>query len=436
LLAGIIAITCNYLIGYIPIALAPGFNPMRHLPDCVLVVAICLQYRDRKARNFAVTSVLIFLGILWNKEFGLAVFVANCASIAVFLLCEREGTTIRFRSQVVLAALVPAVALALLPQGSLAAPPVNILLGITAPTTGWDVILKMLAFFSVTALPILYSGIKRRADFPYFYLFLWINATVACVYFIWNSLPHHFWTFIRSNIPFIIVFISTSLGILFPMQEKAHRASLRLVSILVAFVLANFFISPEHPPLNVFGKTFGLNSFKIDMADFDRRFESHVIYDERTRRGRFLTPMVMRPLDADIGMIERHAGEGRKMTLLSIHDCLFPILVDRYNDIPFITLPLNLVSRESERELADFLEKKRPTVIFADKDLFESDLFESINPYDPVLGFLWGTVQQRLLTYAQFKDIVRRSLTGYRKIEDGFLLSAYELTGTGREAPE
>lgn len=63
--------TSILMLGYQLILLAPGYNPMRHIFDMVMIFFFFRYLQKNSLLYLCMTLVTGFIAVLWSKDFGL-----------------------------------------------------------------------------------------------------------------------------------------------------------------------------------------------------------------------------------------------------------------------------------------------------------------------------------------------------------------------------
>ncbi len=410
LLITIISAIFIHVFGFEHIRFAPGYSPLRHLVD-VLVLAFFFLYLfslRRKQLFLAIALVFSVLGILMNKEFGTVLFVSLAVTTTIFIVRCSEDKVKDFAVLAVTVTAAVVVGVSALVGTGENKTLVYTLLGVSVPPTPKYLLL---------GLPVLISGIyvfllygKQTSDRRWRYLlFFWLAyAQGLLVYFVWNPAPNHFTSF---GPVWALLGAMLAKYALSGIQEKKENRIIALSTIALALLI--------YVPTFVF--------YIKDQQSYYREFEDHKTYQWDFPTAKFVTTMDPMYFRDAVGLINKY--EKRKgIYILSKYDNILPYLAGKYSAMPFVEVGLSLVTGREMKQTIDAINGNRPEFIFIDTDIGRNYLGDVYDPTNKATRWLETYVLSsgRAMVLGNFQRLYGEVKDQYQLVERGLLISVYK----------
>ncbi len=395
-------------ISFESIHIAPGFNPMRHFYD-MLVLLGWYGYLFAKRRNlfyFVAAAFCSVMAFLADREFGL--FIASGFFIASFINFHNRR---KIKSIEMLFWLLGALSLVAVPffiKVGKSASLIYSLIGVSTPGIEFN---EMGALLCLLCGGYAFIFLKRWQDnrWKFVALYLLIYAQAGLIYYVWYSEPGHLFVFAAT---WILLF-----AILF--REMFHYSFLAAKQLPVLCLIAIFSFSFMFIPSAV--------TYFIAQRTFLRVFNDHRTYYWDMPTAQFVTTMDPAPFKNAIDLIHHYSHENG-IYIISKYDNFLPFLAERYSEMPFLQMDLSLVTSKEVTMAAQTILKNHPTYLFVDSDIQSSRYGDLIWPNDSINAKILNV---SALSYGRF--LVLRNLTKvfdlvsahYQPIARGQLITVY-----------
>ena len=362
------AMSLVLVISYDALRMAPGFNPIRHFPDLLCLLAIAHDLRRRSRLSALLRAAAIGILIWWNREFGLFFLGASMA----WLIAEACSATGRWRRPVAQFALEAVFAVVLLisaNSGGISDLAQYNLLGIGAPLTRWRDVFGWLAIWTPLIAGLIWIRFfreqvavsERQNNLLDIAGIGAVYAALATIYALWNPSPNHaavIW--MCAVIPLTAFFLW--------IVELASRDK----------VLSHYFLKYS-AVISFFILAFMIVGNQTVLRQFEEIFDNHQVM-------RWTFPGLTGSSTADpkvmqesVALIEKYQPKGR-ILLISRYDSLLQILTNRLPLLPYVELPGAVVSREMVEKIAARVLQSNAQFLYADKDLLDEREWQI--PYD------------------------------------------------------
>ena len=400
---GAILLTVSFLLlGYQMILLAPGYNPMRHLFDMLMLVLFS-QYV--KKNNLPYLLLLVFTGfvaIVWSKDFGLFLTASCLGTVIIKSIVMPRRDFVR-----VIVACLGAVGAILLYGASFHGVNYNfwhMLLGYTQPMMSTFRISIILVAISFGYL--FYIQCKKM-DSVYFWLALCVFFYLQCqlLYYVWYPSVQH----LLVLAPMVIV------GGMASVQLLGNKNNPNMAGIQTALIASVLFI--YLPSMYFFYK---------EKMQYDAIFATHVVHDWKFQYASFQTTMEPQLLTETLDLIERYAPNS-SIYLISKYDDILPVLTQRSNALPVVNLALDLLSKRDIERCKQAVRTNNPVYIFVDSDIHRDLRGDVMLFYDPAcLNNDYQLSYGRFTAIKNMRTLYDEIQEDYRLIEKGSLLSVYQ----------
>lgn len=395
-----------YNLGYEPLILAPGVNPILHFLDVPVLLLALRLFRSGAGRWLAAAAAGAVGAVALNPFFGGMVAIALLVSAGLHAIeTAAPGRALRRLAAVVAAVLGPLVVVA----------------AATPRSGGGDVITEFLdGYFSwaprpglvLFALAYLTAGYgfllwarDRRDPLKYAAVFLFVYAQGLLVYFFWSGLENHFWPVL----PYVGLHVLLMLSVV--ARAGALRGAERWV---IAGVLAGVFLVGR----------IGIGFWIHNRAEVRRAFEVHQTWAWPFERAAVVSTADPAPLAASVAQLERWApGPDRGVAILSVFDDLVPFLARRHSVLPHFELQWALLTEADRAHAVEVLERARPPVLFVGHEL-ETD--PAAPEYAPCAQFARAERQSQAGRLREMRRVFLAVAGDYQLAESGPLLSVYQ----------
>ncbi|MFH1825475.1 MAG: hypothetical protein ABH873_09690 [Candidatus Firestonebacteria bacterium] len=403
-----ILITSIYMIGFESLNLSPGFNPARHLFDMFMIASLYLFYEKKYNIKYYVLSLFIaVISILWSKESGIMLYVSFLISI-IFMVLFSDKYNKKMKILLTIITLIPSVIIFLNNKSNIIDTGIYMFLGVGCPKIVFPTTENILLVFAILGIIILYNLIKKER-YSYFYMFLWLYGVMNMLYYIWNPAPNHLWNVIMCNFLTITLFIKLILD-----TTIKRTFPNKCILILLMIYFADQFYFPA------------INEYNKQLTKFNNIFKEHEKVLWNYEGIRFITTMQIEMIDKDIQLINKINDGSNGIYLLSKMDDFLPVILNKHNKLPVMSLMTNLVAKNDSEKIINYFKEKQPEYIVADKDIYLPSLFQIVDPEDKNIP-LSQPSQIRSAVIDEFKKCARIILNKYTSIEDGYLLTVYRI---------
>ncbi|MCX7090915.1 MAG: hypothetical protein NTU48_05640 [Legionellales bacterium] len=336
--------TSILMLGYQLILLAPGYNPMRHIFDMVMIFFFFRYLQKNSLLYLCMTLVTGFIAVLWSKDFGLFLVLACLGTTFIRNLVVQRAAWAQWL--IALLGLGITGVLYFLPWHGVNYNLWYMLLGYAFPST--STLRISIVIFGISLVYLLHIQFKKT-DSPYYWLAwcLFFYAQLQLIYYIWYPSFQHFLV----CAPTLILLCMTWIY-LFCAVKKERITGIRIG--LVSMVLLLYI-----PSLTLFYK---------DMARYNKVFATHVVHNWTFQYGVFQTTMAPQLFIESVNLIDQYAS-GPSMYLISKYDAILPILAHRSHALPVVNLALDLLSHRDIDRCIQAIKVNQPTYLFVDSDI-------------------------------------------------------------------
>lgn len=348
LFVAVLSLACLNMLGYLNINLAPGFNPIRQF-GCIFVVASLFLYLSNRKVVYLILLVLSSaFSILSNTEFGFFTFVALVITLLLKIFLERELP----HGREIVGILLICVTAGLIGLFEARGNPTNqyYLKGISGPlmeSTKWSLILCPISLFYV----FLVKALNTRHNLRYVASFLFFYSQGILFYYVWNSVPNHFYSIATPFVLTLAVFLKIWID-----ETRMIRYEKWIFALLSFICLVSIYLP-------------SLQGYYPERQQYEKIFEDHRVYSWSLPRAKFYSTMDPRLFSESTSLIKKYSAGVRAIYIISKYDNLLPFLAESYSAMPYSELAINLLtSNEVQISIAAIL-KARPPYIFVDSDI-------------------------------------------------------------------
>lgn len=344
-------------ISHDALRVAPGFNPMRHFPDLLCMLAVAIDARRRSYGSALLRAGAIGLLLWWNREFGLFFLGGSVAWLLIEIAAGDRGWRggMRQIGLEVAVALVVVLAAETVSGGDLAR---YNLIGVGSPVTRWRHVFSWIFLWTSLVGWFVWARFGRmREDDTGICRSLSgvagvgaLYAAFASVYAVWNPSPNHVAVvFLLAVVPFVAIVVWAG---------KSPATGWASSSWLMRYVAAASLAIVVY-------------STAIDQAshrEFEKVFEDHLPFSWNFQGLSGTSTADPATVRDGVALIGKHQPAGRVL-LLSRYESLLRTLTNRAGVLPYVDLPSALVSWEMIDKVADQIVRSGAPVLFVDRDI-------------------------------------------------------------------
>ena len=400
-----------FLLGYIAYILAPGFIPTVHMLDAITFVALMLFLRSGKWAYLGMLALLTMLGVILNRQFGMALTISLFLSLMLYGFENKSGRYKYFWSFSFCAIFIATIAAyKLFGIGKLDEIFPYYLMGwLSWPVSGYQV--SCTIFYLAISYLFIFFLKNHRFYLKYTYIAIFLYAQILLAYYYWSG--------VRNHLPTAIPFIWVQFILMLYITEKhllpnrlftyngfrlATKGAL-LLSIVLIIPTANYYYSQK--------------------SLFKSNFENHKTYKWEFDRANLISTVDPSLLTEGTDLIKKYSIESNPaIYILSKYDGIIPFLAKKYSAMGFFELTAYIFSKKESDAVINRINTAAPEYLFIDSDLNHA-------LYDPWSKFYRsdytdGERSSRLNRYLILKNIIREIAGDYEKIEEGTLISVYK----------
>lgn len=230
-----------------------------------------------------------------------------------------------------------------------------------------------------------------------FILFLWIYFSISLIYYVWNPAPNHLWASLLVNW-YIISFGWQFLFEAVPISALAKR----LVLLGMFGIIFTFLILAR-------------NQSNEQKSQFLKEYESHQKHNWSSEVLSMSSTSEFKFINQEREMVSKYAPFGEPITILSMEDVIYPLLLNHPQKIPIITIPPNLITKMDFESLKKIFIASDSKYVFVDNGYNSPAIFQT-SPNSPT----------RLRLMRQFHKSIRELTAGYKIREVGTYLTVFE----------
>lgn len=340
--------------------MAPGFNPIRHFPDLLCLLAVAYNARRHTPFSALIRAATIGALLWWNREFGLFFLGASVTWLIFEASLAKGRGKKRNIAQLALETIIALAVLVSISSNSVSDLARYNLIGIGAPITRWRdvfgwltlwtpliVCLLWLRFFSVKAFNI--SERRYLLDVAGVGV---IYATLTTIYVLWNPSPNHAAVVWLCAVVPLTSFVFWMLEVVTRDKVEMCRFA-KYISTITVGILAGMMIANQ-----------------TVYKQFEKIFENHQLmyWNFPSLIGTSTAhPGIM---EESVKLIEKFQPKGR-ILLISRFDSLLQILVNRPTILPYVELPGAVVSQDMINKISSHILQSNMPILFVDRDLLE-----------------------------------------------------------------
>lgn len=390
---------------------APGFNPIRHFFDPLVLLFLFYSVTKRKYAYLITCLGLAAFSILVSKEFGIFMFLALATTLALFFVASPRKKENYLNYAILFAGIIAAFSFILMTNRGANSLFFYTLIGVSVPL----ITTKGLILFQLLFVPFYIFIIKSRdSDNPlkYLLLYLLLYTQMASVYFVWNPAFNHLHTL--APIWGIMLVILFKMALEYPLLEPLKRGYL-LPSALIIF-------SIYYVPAVAF--------YNFEKYQYDQVRESHRIYEWKLERASFDSTMDPSLFEHDVKLINKYAPNTMGIYIISKYDNLLPFISKKYSTMPYIELVTSLVTKKEINNCINIILKDKPDYIFVDTDIdrnFNGDIYYE---NDPVVTMLYPKLNDasrgRVIMFKYLREVYHGVAKDFEMVENGLLISVYK----------
>lgn len=409
LLVGIVSIGALYSVGFETTRFAPGFNPIRHFFD-IFVLVFFYWYLFKPSRNllyFFLTLVFSIIGILFNKEFGLALLLSIV--LTTFVRAAAERKKILAESALIVVAVLISIASFVLISTGKNPTLLYVLLGVAAPTAHWMKIYGLLILFSAIYV-LLIKNRKSGNGWCYLALLWFLYAQGLLIYYIWNPAPNHLWS-LGSVWGMSLVLLLQYAVSNYDWMVQYEKKILLISNIALVFSLLL--------PSIVF--------YYQDQSAYQKVFKEHVLHHWDLPRAKFVSTMDPAVFKNAVELIDKYS-RSNSIYILSKYDNFLPFLAAKYSAMPYTEVALSLVTQKEMDASVRVIIQNRPEYLFADSDMMRNHAGDIFKGGDPVTKYLdvYDASKGRAMVLDNFAKIFKEVSPLYEPVEVGQLITVYK----------
>jgi len=353
--------------------LAPGFNPWRHLPDLICLLAIGLDATRPSWISVMLRAASIAGLCWWNLEFGLFMLVGSSVWHLLAVLQQPRlvvGEGGRLLLEVSGSAMVLIAISGVTGTNELA---FYTLLGVGAPLTRWSELLGYamvwLVLFGIVAW-LRFRPEQLRATATLDVAGVGIcYAAFAMTSSLWNSSPGHISAvWVCASLPLVCLF------------DVASQAAERQLAVPAAWSRAYLMIS-----LGTITLATSVAAATQAKAHFSRLFNDHRTYAWNLPGISGQTTADPEPIAGAIDLMNKEQPSGA-VVLVSRYDSVLHIASGRLSKLPYVDVPSALIGWPIIDAIASQIETARVPVVFMDRDIFAEREWQYAGEYSGFAG--------------------------------------------------
>jgi len=281
------------------------------------------------------------------------------------------------------------------------------LLGVSLPQTSYSLIAAILILTNIS-LAFIYLN-KQKCEYKLISIAFLLYSILSSVYAIWYPGWHH----IIGIAPIYILFF---ISMLYAWLEKRisskstfnHSAFVLFISLAFVFLPASI-------------------KFYKESHTYNQVFKNHTIYQWDFKAASFLTTADPELFRESSQLINKYVFDQKGIFLISKYDHILPLLADKYNLLPYIELPMHLVSFKEVDFVATSILNAKPKHIFIDSDIARDKMNDLPLKLDPVSVSLnlYESAKGRALVMNNLTEVFNILKQNYFECEHGKLISVY-----------
>ena len=410
--ASAIGIACVLSVAPDALRMAPGFNPMRHLPDLLCLVAIFYDSRRNTYLSALLRAVSIALFVWWNREFGIFLLFGSIVW-HIFIVVDYH----RWRAgvgRVALEGILSVIVLATSGAGEGNGLAFYNLMGLGTPPTRWhDVIFWMAIWVPAVGLVawgrfIWSSKMPEQTKNAHSLLDVsgvgLIYAGFTTVYALWNPSPNHYAVVaLTAVLPFAMIFIWGHQ--LLSAQDIKFSWLQKFIAAIATIMLLPFAYHDN-----------------MLFKEYDRIFKEHRTFEWNFPGISGITTADPELLQQSKELVQKYQPEGRVL-FVSRYDTLMYIMLNRLGVLPYVEIPSSIVSWGMIDRIGAKINEIKPAYIFVDRDL-QADREWAVT-YRPTDKAIVSPIENRVGSLAALAQVFRIVAPCYAPVEEKGVLQVW-----------
>lgn len=405
-----IQLVALHFIGYELLLMAPGFNPLRHFLDPIILLLLYCFAKQRRPIYIFFNLCLAIFSILLNKEFGMFIFASLTTTLIFILINEKKAKQDYINYFLISIAIVATlISMVVFKQASNSLF-IYTLIGVSLPPiSDFALRLSMLVFIWSYLFIVKLHYLDKPSKYLLLYLLLYTQS--AYVYFVWNPAPNH--------ILVLAPIWGTMLVILIKMILENQQLDQFKQAFLLPITVAVFILL--YVPSLLF--------FYVEKLQHHNIRKNHRVYEWNFEKAVFDSTMEPMVFENDISLINKYVPHDKAIYIISKYDNLLPFLSDKYSLMPYIEVFTSLVTRKEIDNCINTILHDKPEYVFIDTDIsrnlntdryYEKDM---INILDPAL---YDASRGRVIMLKYLRQVYQGVQEDYELIEKGYLISVYK----------
>jgi len=420
-----IAAWCCRGVGFKMAYLAPGFGPVRHYLDIVVLVLVYQFLKSPRWLSLVGVWIASWMAILNSNVWGL--MLIGPFGMACICLAVKQG--LLKIDKIFLAAIGGSISLSIFALNYHAGPDVSdyFFMGLNANYAPAGAMYNLL--FGLGCVLIILLSLTNICASPlgYTVAFWSLYSLGAMLYPVWASRWTHFWS---------VCPVFGVLGILMVrlIYENRRKLALSMEIVSLRWLLGWLF-------LIVFFNYFGILE---EQKTYEEIFKNHKTYIWPYKMARVESTVDPAYFNDSVDLIKKY-GQGNGVYIISQYDYLLPFLAGKYSSMPFQDMAHFLITREDNLKTVDVLKRDKPEWLFVDRDAKRVMAVDILNPTswaarlgmhepeNPVLpniadsqwNFMYDRSIDRAFCLYNLHSIFTAVQADYKPVESSLLLTVY-----------
>lgn len=400
-----LALGSFFLIGFESVRIAPGFNPLRHFLDVVVLAVLAKASEDLGRWRYWLAAIVVALvQVLISKEFGLILLIAVASGWISCLYLEQRLAPLRAIAALGAIALAAGTVYwlvsAAFPQDTTHR---LLLLGSFVPTAG--PLLRYIVLFAIAAgyaVLIIHCFPSSRDSRLFLTWFLYVQGLLF--YYIWNPAPNHFF----SLGAVLAVAVTLAFRLSMSRTNTGKEADLVLIAVMTATAAA----------------ALSGRDFILDTRAYEQEAKRHQVFFWPSSSAQVYSTIDPTSFSADVQLIQKYE-KGPRVFMISRFDAIIPFLSGKAGAFPFPDLKTRLATSQELEEAAEFIMRNSPEILFVDRDIGRTFLGDIVDPNDPLIGEHHKNSADRVAMYKNLQALFDKVKAPYSHVETARLLDAY-----------
>jgi hypothetical protein len=180
-------------------------------------------------------------------------------------------------------------------------------------------------------------------------------------------------------------------------------------------------------PLLLFIYLPGTVYFYLDKHAYQQTFKDHQLYNWSFEKATFESTADPSVFVEATNLIKKYSQDHKSIFIISKYDHILPVLAEKYSALPYIEMPMHLVSYKEIVVAANAILKNNPEFLFVDTDIGRNlggDMPELNDPVSVALQ-LHRLAKDRTMVMQNLNEVFTLVTDKYVKCETGRLISVY-----------